>query len=259
MQPYAESTRALPEMPLVHRVSPAAPLRWLAAGWRDFRRVPWAACFYGLMFALAGWAVTALTWQEPILIMSFATGFLLAAPFLSLGIYDLSRRLEHDQPARLWPTLRAWQNNPRDLGWLAVLLALVMVAWIRLAALLAALYVVNTGSSIALLADQLFTTSDGLGFLALFLIVGGALAALVFVASVVTWPMLLDRPVGILAAVATSVKAVSRNPLPMALWAAIIAVMIGLGIVTLGVGLIVIAPIIGHATWHAYRDLVAKD
>jgi uncharacterized membrane protein len=259
MQPYAESTRTLPDVPHVRHINAAAPFGWLAAGWRDFRQVPWAGSFYGLMFALAGWAMTALTWQEPLLIMSFVTGFLLAAPFLSLGIYDLSRRLEHNQPARLWSTLRAWQNNSRNLGWLAVLLALVMVAWIRLVALLAAIYVVNTGSSIGLLADQLFTSSQGLGFLALFIVVGGALAALVYVASVVTWPMLLDRPVGILTAVATSVKAVSRNPLPMALWAAIIVVMIGVGIITLGVGLIVIAPVIGHATWHAYRELVAND
>lgn len=242
--------------PAVHRANATAPFRWLAAGWQDFVANPMASGFYGLAFILAGFVVISASWQNNLLVMTFITGFFLIAPFLCLGLYDLSRQREVTGSNRLWPSLFVFLRRRRDMALLVVFQALIMVAWIRLVTLMSALYVTNTGTSVALLYDQLFTSGEGLGFLSVFVLAGAMLATVVFVTSVVAWPMLLHRATGVLVAISTSVKAVMHNKLAMLIWAGLIISLVLIGFVTLSIGLVVIVPVIGHASWHAYRDLV---
>ena len=241
----------------IQTVNASAPLRWLAAGWKDFRYNPLVSGFYGLAFLIAGLLVTTATWHNNVLVMTFFTGFYLIAPFLCLGLYDLSRQRELSQSYHLWPSLTAFLRRRRDMALLVIFQALIMIAWIRLVTLMSALYVTNTGTSISVLLDQLFTSDEGLGFLAVFLLSGAALGSLVFITSVVAWPMLLHRSNGVLVAMITSYKAVMANKAVMIIWAGLIVSLVLIGFATALVGLLVILPVIGHATWHAYRDLVA--
>jgi uncharacterized membrane protein len=243
-------------VPTVQKVDASAPLRWLAAGWQDFRYNPLASGFYGLAFILAGIMVTTATWQNNILVMTFLTGIFLIAPFLCLGLYDLSRQRELTQSNHLWPSLTVFLKRRRDMALLVIFQALIMVAWIRLVTLMSALYVTNTGSSVTVLFNQMFTSGEGLGFLAVFMFAGAVLAALLFVTSVVAWPMLLHRSSGVLVAIITSFKAVMANKTVMIIWAGLIVSLVLFGFATLSLGLLIILPVIGHATWHAYRDLV---
>lgn len=243
-------------IPAVNKVNPTAPFRWLAAGWQDFRANPLASGFYGLALVLAGLLVISASMQNTLLVMTFVTGFFLIAPFLCLGLYELSRQREMTGSNRLWPSLFVFMRRRRDMALLVVFQALIMIAWIRLVTLMSALYVINTGTSVNLLYDQLLSSDEGLGFLGMFVLAGGALAILVFVTSVVAWPMLLHRATGVLIAIATSVKAVMQNKLVMLIWAGLIVSLVLIGSATLAIGLVVILPVIGHASWHAYRDLV---
>ena len=243
-------------VPAVHKVNADAPFRWLSAGWKDFKANPLASSFYGLAFILAGLLVISASWQNSLLVMTFITGFFLIAPFLCLGLYDLSRQREVTGSNHLWSSMFVFLRRRRDMALLVVFQALIMVAWIRLVTLISALYVSNTGTSVTLLFDQLFTSSEGLGFLSVFVLAGAALAFLVFVTSVIAWPMLLHRATGVLIAILTSVKAVNQNKLTMLIWAGLIISLVLVGFATFTIGLFVILPVIGHASWHAYRDLV---
>lgn len=257
MQKHAYISHQPLVTPAVRKVDASAPFRWLAMGWEDFRYKPLLSGFFGLAFILAGAAVTMATWQNNVLVMTFVTGFFLIAPFLCLGLYDLSRQREMTGSYRLWPALTAFLRRRRDMALLVVFQALVMIAWIRLVSLMSALYVTNTGSSVTVLFDQLFSSGEGLGFLAVFVLAGAALAALVFITSVVAWPMLLHGSSGVLIAMITSYKAVMANKPVMVIWASLIVSLVLVGFATAFVGLLVILPVIGHATWHAYRELVA--
>ncbi|MDR9436215.1 MAG: DUF2189 domain-containing protein [Thiohalophilus sp.] len=245
------------DLPTIRQVDISEPLRWLEAGWQDFRRMSLFSGFYGLVFILLGYALTAATWQSPILVMTFVTGFFLISPFLALGLYHLSRQREQGVSVSFMQSLLAFRERQFDMALLVTFHAVVMVAWIRLTTLLSALYLSGTSSSVSVLIDELFNTPEGLGMFALFVLTGAALAILVFVISVVSWPMLLDRQSGVINAVATSVQVVNHNKLVMVLWAVLIVGLLSIGLATLYLGLLIIMPVLGHATWHAYRSLVA--
>lgn len=244
------------DLPETQQLSINAPFKWLTAGWRDYRRTALYSSFYGLVFVLIGYAVTAVSWQSPILVLTFITGFLLVAPFLALGLYDLSRQAEQSQKVSFIHSLLAFNKNKRDMGLLVVFHALVMIAWIRLATIIGALYFGNSSASVTVLFEQLWLSGEGIGIVALFALSGAALAAVVFVSSAVSWPMMLDRNKGVINAMATSIKAVMQNKLVMLIWALIISVFFIVGLATFYIGLVFIIPILGHATWHAYKELV---
>lgn len=244
------------DLPVIRQVDISEPVRWLESGWQDFRNMPLASGFYGLVFILFGYGLTAAAWHSPILIMTFITGFFLVSPFLALGLYHLSRQRERQQAPRLGPSLFAFAERKFDMALLVTFHVVIMVAWIRLTTLISALYFSSTQLTVTDLLDKLFHTPEGLGMLAVFILTGGVLAVLVFMTSVVSWPMLLDRPAGVINAVATSIQVVARNKLVILLWAVLIVGLISIGLATFYLGLLVIMPVLGHASWHAYRSLV---
>lgn len=244
-------------IPEIHSADRHDPLHWLALGWHDLRQTPGLSLGIGAVLVLFGYLLTWGAWESPILLLTFVSGFLLAGPFLGVIFYDLSRRLERHEPPTLRHALTSIRDNPLAITLLVVMLGLILLAWIRTTSLFAALTVAAVDlDNLPVLVDKLFLTPEGLAFIGMFLVSGALLAALAFCISAVSFPMLLDRKVDTLTAVATSVLAVRRNLSAMLVWAALIAGLTLLGMLTAYLGLIVIMPLIGHATWHAYRQIV---
>ncbi len=242
--------------PHIRRLPADRPWQWLQAGWRDLTHTPFASTAYGLVFVVMGYALVWLARERFELTLALISGFLLVGPFLAIGLYDLSLRQEQGKPATLLHAISAWRTNSRNIMLFGVLVALIMIVWARLSALLYAL--IFLGPSIQLETDlsALFFSGDGLLFLGVFLAVGAVLAVVVFCLSVVSIPMLLDQRCDIFTAVATSIAAVRHNQAPLVLWAVIIVVITGAGMLPAFIGLAVTLPLVGHASWHAYRDLV---
>jgi len=173
-----------------------------------------------------------------------------------MGLYDISRRLEAGEPVSLGRALTAWRGNVLPIALFGVVVGLLMIVWSRLAIVLFAVLMGGRALSLDASAAQLFFSGSGLTFLLVFTVVGAIIAGAVFTISVVSIPMMLDRKTDFMTAILTSLAAVRANPAPMALWAALIVLFTGLGLVTFYLGLAITLPLVGHATWHAYRSLV---
>ncbi|HEX6829624.1 MAG TPA: DUF2189 domain-containing protein [Burkholderiales bacterium] len=236
-----------------------APWTWLRRAGDDLRWAPAASLFYGAAFAGMGWVLRLAVGHGEYL-LALTTGFLLAGPFLAVGLYDLSRRRELGETPRLLPTLTAWRANAPALGFYAVILALLLAAWIRVSIVVVALFFSGGMPDFGHLPDEFLANPEGLVFLAAYLAAGMGFALLVFATSVVSIPMLLDREkMDALSAMIASFSAVRLNFRVMVLWAVVVVVITGLGIALHFLGLVLAMPLVGHATWHAYRDAVAPE
>jgi uncharacterized membrane protein len=250
---------ALPNL-VARVIDSERPWHWLAAGWRDLRRAPGISVVYGACFTLAGWAMAWSLWRAEViyLLLPAAAGFALVAPALAVGFAEVSRRLERNQPISLVEALFAWRRCEATVAGIGLVLLLVHLAWLRLATLLFAL-LFQAPAPIDELVPALLFTRDGLPLLAIGTAIGGALAIGSFAITVVAFPAALDRDLGPIEAMAISVAAVRANPRVLMGWAALIAAFTGAGLVTGFVGLAISLPLIGHASWHAYRDLIDTD
>jgi len=242
----------------VRGVPVARPFGWLASGWRDFTRVPVPSGLHGLIVALGGWAILLVTLRHWSLLPGAFSGFVLVGPILATGLYELSRRLAAGGKPTLADALGAWRRGTRPLVWMGVWLALAATAWVLISSVLIALFVQAPFSGIeGFLRHVVLSRSSNLFYL--WIALGGFGASLVFAATVVSVPLLLDRDIDFGSALLASVRAVGQNPLAMALWATIIMVATALSMATLMLGFVLTIPVIGHATWHAYRDVVDAD
>jgi uncharacterized membrane protein len=250
----ADAQRSI--IPGIRPVGALAPFGWLAHGWQDFRAHPLPSVFYGVCFALMGWLIV-LTFRHAYeYVSALVTGFFLVGPFLAIGLYALSRRRERGEPAWLAPTLDAWRPNAGAIGMFALVLAVILLIWARASLIVFALFYTGEMPSVEGFLGQLVSL-DNLEFLFAYLCVGGFFAVLVFAISVVSVPMMLDRDTDGIVAVLTSLKAFAANVPAMAVWGTLIAVVVAAGFALFFAGLVVAVPVIGHATWHAYRALVA--
>jgi len=242
--------------PQVNEVGKDAPLRWLRKGWADFCTAIESSIFYGVAFTVMGWAL--LTYSDQAAVeLALVTGFLILGPFLALGVYDISRRLQRREKVRLAPTLMAWRRNAPAVGFYALILALLLAVWIRVSLVLVALFFPRGIPSLHEMVANVAEAPEGLIFVVAYFAAGSGFALLVFATSVVSIPMLLDREkMDTLSAMIVSFNAVRRNFWPLVLWALIIVAVAAAGFLTWFAGLSVAIPVIGHATWHAYRELV---
>lgn len=240
----------------VQRLSIDRPLHWLAEGWHDLWRAPLPGLLHGAGFVLAGGVIAALGWRRSDLLAGAFSGFLLVAPILSAGLYEVSRRLARGERPALRDLAAIWGDGGAPLVRLGLLLAVLGVAWVALSALIIGGTVRAAGSDGGIVAFvvALVLAPDWRPF-ALWLAVGGVMAAIVFAVAAVSGPMLLDRETGLRTAVLASVRAVGANPVTMALWAAMVMALTLFALVTV-LPLVVIAPLLGHATWHAYADAI---
>jgi uncharacterized membrane protein len=249
-------------LPHVRRVAVDRPWTWLAAGWNDVLAAAPISLGYGLVIAAISIALLALLigTEHVHLVMPLAAGFFLVAPLLAVGLYETSRRLSTGEKVSFTSALAAFRTHHAQIANMGVVLLLIHLIWVRVATLIYAVFFHSASPSLQTLVDTLLFSSASLPFLAVGTIVGAVLAVVVFSISAISLPMLLDRDVGIVTAMVTSMLAVRLNWKPMALWAALIVVFTAVGMATFMLGLIVAMPLVGHATWHAYRDLVAfKD
>lgn len=240
--------------PPIRTIPLLRPLRWIALGWRDLLASGGRSLFYGLCFAGMGLLLSAVLSHAPAYLSALTCGFLLLGPFLALGLYDLSRRLEQQQSGLL-PTLFSMRGRWSNIGVLALVLSVVMMVWARASLIVFALFYNRGMPSIEGFLQQLLSI-DNLRFLAAYGVVGAGFAGLVFAISWVSIPLMLERDTDAVTAILISIGALLKN-IPAALvWGALITAATVLGFATWYLGLIVTMPLIGHATWHAYRDVV---
>ena len=243
--------------PKIRSVGLDAPARWLSAGWGDLRKARGASLFYGACFAVGGWVMQVVFAHAYALFAGLITGFLLLAPFLAMGLYDLSRRIELGERPRLLVTFTAWRANLANVSLLAAVLAVVFLVWARASMVIFALFFDAAGLPTFTDVVRAIVTLEQPEFALVYFMVGGFFALFVFAISVVAVPLMLDRGTDAISSAITSIGACARNPLPMLLWALCIVVLVAIGLATRFIGLIIIMPILGHATWHAYRELAA--
>lgn len=252
---HTVETGAAAPTPTVRKVSAGRPLHWLRAAAADIAAMPLPSLAYGVVLAAVGYLIVSLASGRPYLVSASLSGFFLVGPFLGIGLYHLSRERAHGRTPRFGDSLTAWRRNAWSIGMFGVMLAFVLLSWERISAILFALFHGRQPPGIeASWTEALMTAADP-AFLLAYLLLGGLLAAVVFAISVIALPMLLDRPLDPVTAALTSLAATRANPLPMLVWAALIVLLVGLGMATAFIGLIVTMPLVGHASWHAYRDL----
>ncbi|MCC6946258.1 MAG: DUF2189 domain-containing protein [Bradyrhizobiaceae bacterium] len=247
-------------LPAIRRIDVADLRAALAKGIDDFKAIPSHALFLCLIYPLAGLVLFRLAVGYDVLSMLFpiAAGFALIGPFAATGLYELSRRREAGLDTDWTHAFDVFRSS--SLGAILALGALLTVIFLVWLAVAQAIYVANFGdapaASIPHFLDRIFNTSAGWRLILIGNGMGFLFAVLVLMISVVSFPLLLDRDVSATAAMLTSVRAVLANPVPMMLWGLIVAVLLALGTLPLFMGLPVVMPVLGHATWHLYRKVV---
>lgn len=246
----------------VRRVPLDAPWEWLGRGWKDLCAVSSVSLAYGAFFSVTAWVILIVLGQleAMVLVPVLGAGFLLIAPVLAAGLYEISRRLEKREPVTLRAVFDACAPAVGRVAFFGIVLFFAFFLWVVLAFVLLSLFL--GGASLPDTSDfvqSLLFTNAGLGLLFAGTLTGGMIALMVFSISSVAVPLLLTEDIDPATAMATSVRATSLNIGAMLLWAALIAGLMALGLATLFAGLVVIFPLLGHATWHAFRDLVEID
>lgn len=247
-------------LPGIRSVTFDQPFHWLRAGAQDLARAWQVSLFYGVVFALLGYGMVHAAENRPHLAMALTSGFLFIAPVLATVFYCVSHRLEHHHKLpQLFVPLLSWRANPGSLGLFTVMLLFVLISWERLSAILVALFLNGTG--IGSLSDLLSLSAvrQHFDFVLAYLAFGGVLALMMFSLSVVSLPMLLHRKVDFATALVTSFMATKLNFPVLLLWGALIAGLVAVGIATDFIAMAVIFPWLGHASWHAYRELVERE
>lgn len=249
--------------PVVRSIRFADVTDALASGIRDFQRAPIYGLVFGALYALGGIAtvLTASALNMLYLTYPLAAGFALIGPLVCIGLYEVSRLLERGEPlswGRVFDAIRAQMGQ--EIGWMSFVVLFVLIVWLYQVRLLLALFLGS--ESIATMRDfvsVVLTTAQGWTFLAVGNVLGAVLSVVLFSLTVVSFPMLLDRKVDFITAMITSVRAVGENPVPLLLWAAIIAVLLMLASMPFFLGIVLVLPVLGHASWHLYRRLVAPE
>ena len=241
--------------PSVRSLGPAAPLRWLARGMQDVRQQPGIALFYGICFWLMAATLGLVFRHKPEYTMSIVSGCLLVGPFMAMGLYDVSRRLEIGSAPGLSHSITCWDKHIGSMGMLVLVLMVLELLWGRASLVVFAVFF-NTGMPSSAGVLQAVFNPKNWEFVAVYTAVGGAFAALVFSSMVVSIPMILDRDTDAITAAITSMGVVFENTGVMVLWGGLIVALVLLSLLPWGAGLVVAGPLLGHASWHAYRDAV---
>jgi uncharacterized membrane protein len=252
-----------PAHPVIRKIAVADLKDALVRGFDDFWAMPSHTIFLGLIYPLAGIFLGALTLGYDVLPMLYplAAGFALIGPFAAIGLYELSRRREAGLEAS-WRNVFDVRRSPSidAIAVLGVLLMLLFLAWLYTAKLIyQSIFGVLAPEAILPFLQKVLTTADGWWLILIGNGVGFLYAVVALSISVVSFPLLLDRDVGVAVAVLTSIRAVLANPLTMALWGLIVAALLVIGFLPFFVGLAIVVPVLGHATWHLYRKVVVPE
>jgi uncharacterized membrane protein len=239
----------------IRHVSAGRPLEWLNRGWDDLKRIGWPGLAHGVLIAILGGVLLALGSTHMYLTAAAITGYLLVGPIMTTGLCELARRREAREPVGFDESLQALTRNPDGLLHFGGILGLIALVWFVLSAILLESVLSAQMPSLAVAlwgGATMLTTGQALGYVAC----GGVLAAIVFGVSVVAVPLIIDRHARASEAMRASLRATCANIPAMVVWAAIIVAVTAIGFLTLLIGMVVVAPLLGYATWHAYRDLI---
>ncbi len=247
----------------VRKIEPNDCFAALREGFDDFVAMPTHPAFLGIFYAVAGIVIVALSsfGSALHLVVPFAFGFALLAPVFAVGLYELSRRREAGLKAS-WSDAFAVLRSPAlpSVVALGLFLLVVFGIWIGAAELLyVRLYGPKPPAALMPFVLDVLTTSRGLALIALGGLIGFGFAALTLCVSIVSFPLMLDRDVGVVPAVVASMRLARESPGPVALWGLIVAVALMLGSLPLFIGLAIVMPTLGHATWRLYRRAIARD
>lgn len=251
----SDSPAAAPPRPQVCRLHWADPLRWLARGARDLRAAPGVSAFYGVCFWAMAAALSAVFRHKPEYTMTLVSGCLLVGPFLAMGLYDVSRRAEQGRPATLGESLTCWDQHLGSMGLLVLVLTVLELLWGRASLVVFAVFFDTGMPSTAGVLEAVFNPRNW-KFVAVYLAVGGVFASLVFCFMVVSVPMILDRDTDAVTAALTSFRVVAENFAVMVFWGLLVVGLTLLALWPASLGLLVAGPLLGHATWHAYRSAI---
>jgi uncharacterized membrane protein len=252
------------ELPVVRSISPMDLKDALARGIADFRAIPTHVIFLSLIYPIAGLAIARWTFGYDLvpLLYPLVAGFALIGPFAAIGLYELSRRRELGLDTS-WKHAFDIVHSPSlpAIVALGLLLVALFGVWLAVAH---ALYVASFGEdehpiALAEFVRRVLWTPEGRNLIVTGNAIGFLFALVAFALSAVSFPLLLDRNVGMAVAIITSVKAIMKNPFTMALWGLIVAAGLAIGSLPFLFGLAVVMPVLGHATWHLYRKVVAPD
>jgi uncharacterized membrane protein len=252
-----------PARPVVRRISPSDLYPSLAHGIDDFMAMPSHAIFLCVIYPLLGLFLIAMTLNQSMLPLAFpiAAGFALVGPLAAIGLYELSRRREAGLDSSSSHALDVLHSPSLSaIVAMGVLLMAIFLIWLAVAE---AIYVANFGygapGSLGQFADAVFNTGAGWNLILVGTGIGFLFAVLVLSISAISFPLLLDRDVGAAVALLTSIRVVAENPVTMTLWGLIVAALLVIGSIPFFLGLTVVMPVLGHATWHLYRRAVEPD
>jgi uncharacterized membrane protein len=243
--------------PLVRSVGPWAVLGWVRLGWRDFRRAGWPSLLHGFLVTLMALMIVEIALLFWPLLPGAVSGFLLVGPILATGLFEISRRLEDGKSVSVNDALQGWRQGSRCLLRLGLLLVLIASLWVGISKLLFHFFV---DADIERPTDLLrhVALQDEYIFFG-WTLLAGLVVALVFALVVVAVPMLVDRDVSGKVAMKTSLRVVSESPMALLGFAVFILLATTLSVATLMLGFILLYPVMGHASWHLYRDLVDTE
>ncbi|MGB5559293.1 MAG: DUF2189 domain-containing protein [Paracoccaceae bacterium] len=229
----------------------------LSAGWYDFKTAPAFGLFFSAVYVLGGFALLTLGAGTVAWTLTVSLGFPLVAPFAAVGLYEVSRRLEAGEPL-IWRDILGVvvREKDRQIPWMGAIIVIYFLFWTFLAHMVFALFMgasalINVSSSV-----EFFLTPRGIAMMTTEMVLGSIIAFFLFSLTVVSLPLLLERELDFVTAMLLSFRTVQQNLLPMLLWAAIIAALTILAMLPLFLGLFVVLPVLGHATWHLYRRVL---
>ena len=232
-----------------------APFQWLARGWLDLVAHPGIALFYGLCFWLMAQVLALVFRHQPEYTLSLVSGCLLVGPFLAMGLYDVSRQRERGELPAMATSLMCWDRHLRSMAMLVLVLLVLELLWGRASLVVFAVFF-NTGMPSTTGVIEAVFNPQNIEFLWVYLAVGGVFAALTYGLTAVSIPMILDRDTDAVSATLTSMQVVLTHPGVMLLWAALLSLLVLLSLWPWALGIVVVGPWLGHASWHAYRGTV---
>lgn len=258
----APAGTAMEEPVAIRRIALADLREVLVEGIDDFRAVPTHAFFVGIVYAVLGLVLVRWSFQYSLLPLIFPLigGFVLLGPFAAIGLYELSRRREASEEARFWHIFAVGRAASRGaMLRLGLGVALVFLVWMWVALALYRSFFGELEIAFGVFVTELFTTGHGWSLIIVGNLVGGLFALAILAGTTVAFPMLVDRRTDVATAVATSLRVFAANPVPMLAWGVIVGGGLFIGAVPFLLGLVVVLPVLGHATWHLYRRVVDQE
>ena len=245
------------QIPLVGQLTLADIFVSLTAGWYDFRQAPQFGLFFSAVYVVIGFGLVMVGAGHVSWVLTISLAFPLAAPFAAVGLYEVSRRLENGTSLK-WSEILGvvWKERTRQVPWIGAIIVIYVLFWTFLAHMIFALFMGLSVMKNVTTSFEIFLTPQGMTMVAVELVVGAILAFLLFGLTVVSLPLLLEKEIDFVTAMLVSLRAVFENLTTMLVWAVIIAVLSIVALVPVFLGLFIVLPILGHATWHLYRRVL---